>query len=218
MDVRRPPSVVMIEPGISSGFDGDEAVRAIVVRKGAAGTREVRIQGCGMLITAVPVTPRGIRLPDFDQSIWNGTAAVVENPTGYDDALTQGLSGMLASQVIVSVRNRAVTVNRPCGLGQGMRQIDQGLRGIAESSGSIWCVESRGLGAGGIAAIGWNSELLFQISHKNSTGMIRQSAATNSSLKRAAARENSAQSPTTASRPLREYGFANVSTRTKPHR
>ena len=109
-----------------------------------------------MLITTVPVTSRGVRLPDFNQSIRNRPAAVVENASGHDDALTERLSGMLKGQVIVSFRDGTVAVNRPGDLGKSVRQINQRLRGVAEPSGFVRFVESRGLSAGLQPAIRWN--------------------------------------------------------------
>ena len=58
MDVRRPPGVVVVAPGILARADGDEAVAALGVGDGAPGAGEVRVERRVVLVGLVRVAAR----------------------------------------------------------------------------------------------------------------------------------------------------------------
>ncbi len=67
MDVRRPPGVVMVLPGVCPGPDRGEPVPALAVGDRAAQPGEVRIQRRRPLVADVPVPAAGVGLPHFEQ-------------------------------------------------------------------------------------------------------------------------------------------------------
>src|SRR5690349_18544483 len=95
------PRVVVIEPGIRARFDGDEAVRAVLIRQGAASTAEIRIQRSGMLVLGMSVAAGRVGLPNLDEGARDGPSITVKNASAHDDALAEGFTRMLCSQIVV---------------------------------------------------------------------------------------------------------------------
>jgi hypothetical protein len=54
-----------------------------------------------MLVTMMTVTPSGIGLPQLDQGVRDGTTVFIHHSAAHQDALTNRLAGMLASQIRV---------------------------------------------------------------------------------------------------------------------
>src|SRR6266536_2136014 len=86
VDVRRPPRVGMVLPGIRAGLYGHELVASVMVRNRPAGAAEVRIEWGGMLVALVPVASAGVRLPDLDECVAYRTTVLLEQPAGHDDS------------------------------------------------------------------------------------------------------------------------------------
>src|SRR5271154_5431769 len=96
MNVRRPPSVVMIEPRIRSRLDRYEAVRTVLIGQHAPRAGKIGIERRRMLVTLVVVTSTGIGLPNFDQSVWQRVPIVVQHPPRHNDSLPERFARMLA--------------------------------------------------------------------------------------------------------------------------
>src|ERR1700691_2831887 len=112
MNVRRPPRIVMVLPRISSRLDGGKAVSTVCVRQYAAGAGEIRIQGRGMTILLMPITSRGIGLPNFHQRVWKRMALVIKHSARNDDALSERFAGVLTSKIRIRRRDLIVPINR----------------------------------------------------------------------------------------------------------
>ncbi len=54
-----------------------------------------------MIVVAVPVTPGGVALPQFDQRLRHRPAVFVQPPPADDDALAQRRAGVLPGQIRV---------------------------------------------------------------------------------------------------------------------
>jgi hypothetical protein len=79
----------------------------------------------------------GIGLPEFDQGVGDGTAIAIEQAAGDDDALTEGLTGMLGGQVAVPRLDGTMAEERTGELGEGVGQQDEGLGGMAVCGGVV---------------------------------------------------------------------------------
>ena len=53
----------------------------------AARAVEIGIERRRMIVAIMAITSSGIRLPDFNQRMWNGPAVVVQYASAHDDAL-----------------------------------------------------------------------------------------------------------------------------------
>ena len=127
MDVGRAPSVIVIAPGIGTGFHRDELVIAGLVGLGAAGAGEVRIERRGMLIDDVDVAPARVRLPDFDKRVGDRPAVLVEHAPMHDDPLPDRLAPVLSGQVLVAGLHRVLAVDWSGQFAQRMRDDDERL-------------------------------------------------------------------------------------------
>src|SRR3989449_5466016 len=131
MDVRRAPGIVVVAPGILARPNADEAVAAFGVGHGAPGAGEVRIERCIVLIGAVRVAPRRVRLPDFDQGVRHRLAVLVEHAPAHDNALADRLAPVLAGESVVGRLGVGVGENQAGQLGQRLRRHDERLRRAA---------------------------------------------------------------------------------------
>src|SRR5262249_55482408 len=110
-----------------AGLDGGELIATLLVRYHAAGAGEVGIEGSIMLVDLVPVAAGGIALPNLDQAVGHGTAALVEHAPRHDDALPLRLAGMLAGEVRLLRSDVGMAVEGAGDLRQGLRNDDQRL-------------------------------------------------------------------------------------------
>src|SRR5439155_26155655 len=77
MDVGRSPGVRVIEPGIGSRTNRQEAIDAILIGQTATHAQEVGIERSGPLITLVPVAASSIGLPDLQEGVGQGCSTIV---------------------------------------------------------------------------------------------------------------------------------------------
>src|ERR1700759_2092826 len=105
----RAPSVVMIPPGVRTGFDGLEPVAAIRVGEGSASAEEVGVERRVVGVELVLVAPGGVGLPHFDERAAHGTAIFVEHAPVNEDALSDGLACMLCRKVVVAFAKKRVS-------------------------------------------------------------------------------------------------------------
>src|SRR5215469_9572638 len=124
----RPPRVVMIEPGICTGLDGDETVHAMFIGQGSTRTTKVRIERGGMLVLNMPIPSGGVRLPNLDECIRNGPPVAVENAPAYDDAFTDWLTWVLAGQIVIVFPNLLMPKNWSGNFRKRMWQHNKGLQ------------------------------------------------------------------------------------------
>src|SRR5918999_6093710 len=104
MNMRRAPSVEMIQPGIRSWLNGKKPVFALVVGEATSGARKIAIKRRVMLINRMQVAPRGVGLPDFYQGIGHRTLVLVHHFANDNDTLAHGLlaRSRIARQIILS--------------------------------------------------------------------------------------------------------------------
>src|SRR5690606_22993639 len=67
--MHRPPVIGAIWPGIGARADGQELIRAVLVRERSTATAKIGVERCQITILAVSVAACRIRLPDFDQRV-----------------------------------------------------------------------------------------------------------------------------------------------------
>ncbi len=104
----------MVAPGVSAGFDGDEAVAPLAVGQAAAGTVEVGVERSVMAIDVVAVAARSVRLPDLDEAVADGPSVLIEQSPADDDPLPGGSAAVLRREVVVVLPDRATPEHRAC--------------------------------------------------------------------------------------------------------
>src|SRR5680860_1129689 len=130
VDVRRPPGVVVVLPGVGAGPDRHEAVVALGVGQRAAHPGEVRVERGRPRVGDVAVASGRVGLPDLDERVGYGSAVGLEHLTGHDDPLAGGLGGVLAGQVVVELADPPLPEHGAGDLGQPVRQRHQRLGGV----------------------------------------------------------------------------------------
>jgi len=89
--MRGPPRVVMILPRIRTGLDRSENVTAVLIGQRSPRAREIRVERHLRLIGLVPIAPRGIRLPHFNQRAPHWPAILIDHPPMHHDSFTKRL-------------------------------------------------------------------------------------------------------------------------------
>jgi hypothetical protein len=87
MDMHRPPVIRAIGPRIGAGADRHELVTAVFVRQRAPAPAEIRVERGEIGVLHVAIPPACIGLPDLDQRLRHGPAALVQHPAMDADAL-----------------------------------------------------------------------------------------------------------------------------------
>src|SRR3984957_12691382 len=95
MNVRRPPGVVMVAPGILARAYGHEAIAALRIGERMAATRKIRVQRSVVLVAFMQITPGRVRLPDLDQRISHGPSVFVQHSAAHHNAFPKRLARML---------------------------------------------------------------------------------------------------------------------------
>ena len=90
-----------------------------------------------MLVAVVNVTPRRVRLPQFEQCAADGIAEVVQYAPGNNDPLAEWFTifGGITRQVIVQFADRIMAINRSGQFCKGLWAHDQRLKRRALDSG-----------------------------------------------------------------------------------
>src|SRR5208282_794496 len=125
--MRRPPRVVVIEPRVCPGLDGDETVRSVFIGHGSTRPTEVGIERSGMLIVSVPIPSGGVCLPNLEERVGEGPPVAVKHASAHDDALTDRFPWVLASQIVIFFPDLLMAKNRSCNFRKRVRQQDKGL-------------------------------------------------------------------------------------------
>src|ERR1700723_3779483 len=99
MNVRRPPGVVMVAPGVLAGADGHEAIAALRIGERMAGTREIWVQRSVVLIAFMQITAGRVRLPDLDQRIPHGASVFVYYSAADHNAFPERLARVLLGKI-----------------------------------------------------------------------------------------------------------------------
>jgi hypothetical protein len=86
-----------------------------------------------VLIDAMRVSSRRVRLPDLDERLRDGAAVLVEDAPLDDDPLALGLARMLPREVVVARFDPSVRVHRPGQFRERVRDDDQRLFRMAQS-------------------------------------------------------------------------------------
>jgi hypothetical protein len=84
MDVRRPPGIVVVAPGIGAGLDGDELVVAVGIGAGAAAAVEIRIERRIVLVAGMMVAARRVRSfsPESSRSSFSSGPVISDRVCG----------------------------------------------------------------------------------------------------------------------------------------
>jgi hypothetical protein len=92
MDMSRSPGIRVIEPGIGSRTNGQEAIDTIVIGQTATHAQEIGIERPRPLIAFVQVAASSIGLPDLQQCMRRRSSMLVEHTACHNDALPDGLA------------------------------------------------------------------------------------------------------------------------------
>jgi hypothetical protein len=102
-----------------------------------AAAGEIRIEGSLMLVALVPISSRGIRLPDFHECMRNRPPVLIQDSSAHDDSFAERLARMLPRQ-IRSLRVDAFFPYRRAGyLRQRVGHVHQWFRGRAFDRGYV---------------------------------------------------------------------------------
>src|SRR4029077_11466482 len=89
VDMLRPPRIMMIAPRIRAGLHRHEAIRAVDIGHHSANPGEVRIERRFVLIAVVSIAACGVGLPNFDETLRNRAAILVEHETRDNDTFAE---------------------------------------------------------------------------------------------------------------------------------
>jgi hypothetical protein len=78
------------------------------------------------------VAPGGVGLPDLDERVAQRPPVAVEQAPGHGDALADRVAVVLARQVVVQRPGPQFAELRAGRLADGVRQVDERLRGMAQ--------------------------------------------------------------------------------------
>src|SRR3984893_1103861 len=115
----------MVAPRIRSGHDGGEVVITIRIGQGAPATGKVRIERRRMLVRVVEVAPGRVALPDLHQGVSYRKSIVVDHPARYRNTLSDRLTSMLSSEIVVGLADLIVPEERSCNLRQRVGKHDE---------------------------------------------------------------------------------------------
>src|SRR5579883_215440 len=130
MNMRRPPRVVMIAPGISARLDREETVIAVVVRDDPARAGEIGVERRRMIV-APKIASCGIALPKLHERSSHRPSVFIKHAPGNNNALSNGLTGVLAREVVIGFADGIVSVERPRQLRHRVRNLNERLRWCA---------------------------------------------------------------------------------------
>src|SRR5262245_21757160 len=113
MNVRGPPCVGVIEPGVGARLYRDETVAPLAVGQCPAGPREIWIERRGVAVDTMCVSAGGIGLPDFHECIRNRPAVLIQDTSLHDDPFAERLTRVLSREVVIRCLDPAIGVDRP---------------------------------------------------------------------------------------------------------
>jgi hypothetical protein len=146
VDVRGPPGVGVVAPGVGARLDGGERVPALIIRQASAHAREVRVQRGRVLVALVRVPARGVGLPDLHQLPGDRAALPVQDAAGDGDALAERFAGVLAGQVGVQFGDVGDAEDRAGQLDRvRVPYRDQRLAGVAQRAAAVGRVAAGGM-------------------------------------------------------------------------
>ena len=114
MDVGWSPGVVVITPGVGSGTNGGELIFTLFIGQATPRPGKVGIEGGGVLVIDMDVTPGGIGLPQFNQSMRHSAAAIIHHPSGYQNPFPNRFARFdsIARQVMIQRLDGISAVHR----------------------------------------------------------------------------------------------------------
>src|ERR1700733_5208727 len=137
MNMRRPPRIGMVAPGISARLDREKPVVPSLVRDRSAGPQEVWIERSWMTVARVVIAPRRVSLPYLYECIWHASSVLVQNPASNDNPFALRRLSEMAGEIVVCWPDRIVPVNRSGQFAERVRQPDQRVRWRAPDRGFI---------------------------------------------------------------------------------
>ena len=148
MNVRRPPGVVVIAPGVFTRPNSNEFVSPFGVRARMPAACEIGIEGSVVLIGCVKIAAGGVGLPNLDQCMRNGTIVLIKNFAGNDDVLPDRLAAVLVGQIETAGLQEVATKRRAANFGDGVWKANERFPGSALHGTGIWRVKIDWLGSG----------------------------------------------------------------------
>src|SRR5579872_4787583 len=103
MHMRWSPGVGMIAPRICARPDRHKTVAPFRIRKRMTSARKIPIEWRMVLINRMEIAACRIRLPDFEQRIWQRTSCLIEHVAAYNNAFAQGFARLLMCQISASL-------------------------------------------------------------------------------------------------------------------
>ena len=131
----------MILPWVRARLYRNKTITALPIGQHASAAREIRVQRGIVLIHAMTVPSRRIGLPNLNQSSGNRAPFFISYSPADDYAFTEGLTAVLARQVVVVLSDVAMAEYGASELRQGVRQQDQRLFWITFARRNIRRVE-----------------------------------------------------------------------------
>src|ERR1700722_6186706 len=99
MNVRRPPGVVMVAPGIFARANGHEAIAALRIGERMAAPRKIWVQRSDVLVAFMQITPGRVGLPYLNQRISHGASVFVQHSSAHHYAFSERLARMLLGKI-----------------------------------------------------------------------------------------------------------------------
>src|SRR5689334_12702202 len=141
MNVRGTPRVRMVAPRIRARLDRDEVVAPLGIRERPPRAGEVRVERGRMIVDRMRISAASVALPDLDERVRNGTAAIVQHAARDDDALAQRFCGVLPREIVIGVADWKKSIDRRSQIRKMVGNGDQRLEGRTPDRRSIWRIQ-----------------------------------------------------------------------------
>src|SRR5215469_844400 len=146
MDMRWPPGIVMIAPGIGSGTNRNVTVTSLLVADDAADTREVGIERRRPIVPGMDVPASCVGLPNLNHRVGYRPFILIKHAPSDDDALAQGLTLVLPGHVGHRTAHQILPAGRKtASLGAGLRNTNWWMKGCALYRRGVWRKKMRRL-------------------------------------------------------------------------
>src|SRR5262245_35537801 len=135
--MRGAPRVWMIEPRVRAGFDGHKPISPLIVGQRPPCAREIWIERRRVIVDAMRIPARGIRLPDLHERVGNRTRILIQHAPLYDDSFSLRFALVLPREIAVAGVEPSVRINRSRQLRECMGNDDERLFRVAQRRASI---------------------------------------------------------------------------------
>src|SRR5271154_5129619 len=112
MDVGWTPGIVVVVPRVGAGLDRHKPITAVGIGQGSSGPGEIWIQRRGVIVLFVAITSGSVGLPDFQQSVRNWPATIVEDSPLHNDAFAERFTHVLPSEIAIRFSDVVMPIHR----------------------------------------------------------------------------------------------------------